>query len=210
MKLTSITSQTLYSKEPSPNRLIALSYLASLRIFSDAGLNQYAHNCFIPVSYPVLTVAEIKAIPLHHLAYELAKATSGLSLGHAIKVYKLLEESTKPSPTIKTVVPHDDRAEEAMFFSNMSFGRVVDINWTGLGGKRTVCIYKPLLGESFLLISNTVTIDGTLGNGNIVMDVVLNRRRMQILEEELEKLVGSYSSQTNPHVRPRWVPSSKL
>jgi len=94
----------------------------------------------------------------------------------------------------------------------MSFGRVVDINWTGLGGMRTVSIYKPLLGESSLLISNTVTIDGTLGNGNIIMDVVLNRRRWQLLEEELEKLISSSSSssETNPQVRPKRVPSSKL
>ena len=212
VELNELLSQTLYSKEPSPNRLIGLSNLASLRIFSDAGLNQYVHNCFIPLPYPIFTVAEIKAIPLHHLAYELAKATSGISLGHAIQVFNLLEESIAPSSTIKTVIPHDARAEETIFFSNMSFGRVVDINWTGLGGMRTVSIYKPLLGESSLLISNTVTIDGTLGNGNIIMDVVLNRRRWQLLEEELEKLISSSSSssETNPQVRPKRVPSSKL
>ena len=148
-------------------------------------------------------------MPLHHLAYPLAKATSGLSLGHAVRVFKLLEESIKPSPTFKTVVPHDSRAEETILFSNMSFGRIVDINWTGLGGERTVCLWKPLLGESSLLLSNSVTIDGTLRDGNIIVDVVLSRRRIQILEEELEKLIDSCSSQTNPHVRPKWV-SSKL
>ena len=111
---------------------------------------------------------------------------------------------------MKTAVPHDARAEETIFFSNMTFGRVVDINWTGFGGGCTVCMYKPLLGESSLLISNTVTIEGILADGNIVMDVVLNRRRMQILEDELEKLVGSFSSQTNPHVRPKRVANSKL
>ena len=90
-----------------------------------------------------------------------------------------------------------------MIFSNMSFGRVVDINWTGLGGKRTVCMYKPLLGESFLLISNTMTIDGTLGNGNAVIDVVLNRKRMLILETELERLIGFGSRQTELPLRPK-------
>ncbi|KIM42582.1 hypothetical protein M413DRAFT_70078 [Hebeloma cylindrosporum] len=207
--ITAWIYKTLYSKELFPNRLIGLSNLASLRIFSEAGLNQYAHNCFIPLPYPIFTVAEIRAIPLHQLAYELAKATSGITLGHAIQVYKLLEEITTSS-TIKTVIPHDAGVEETIFFSNMSFGRVVDINWTGLGGKRTVCMYKPLLGESFLLISNTVTIDGTLGDGNIVMDVVLNRRRMQILEEELERLIGACANQTKPHVRSSKGLASKL
>ena len=87
---------------------------------------------------------------------------------------------------------------------------VFDIDWSGLGGKRTVCMCKPFLGESSILLSNAVTIDGTLGDGHIMMDVVLNRRRMQILEEELEKLVGSCSGQTNSHVLPKRVLSSKL
>jgi len=207
--MNELLPQTIYSSKPSSNRLIGLSNLASLRIFLD-DLNQYAHNCFIPLPYPIFTVAEIKVLPLHHLAYKLAKATSELSLGHAMQVYKLLEESIKPSPTIKTIFINDSRADETLLVSNMSFGRVVDIDWSGLGGKRTVCMCKPFLGESSLLLSNAVTIDGTLGDGHIMMDVVLNRRRMQILEEELEKLVGSCPGQTNSHVLPKQVLSSKL
>jgi hypothetical protein len=88
------TASTIYSSEPSSNRLVGLSNLNSLRIFSD-DLNQYAQNCVIPLPYPIFTDAWIKYQPLHHLSYELAKATSEISLGHAMQVCKLLEEINK-------------------------------------------------------------------------------------------------------------------
>jgi len=111
-----------------------------------------------------------------------------------MQVYKFLEKSVKPSHFSKTVVPYDARADETMFMSNLSPLQGVDINWTGLGGKRTVCVYKPLL--AIFLISNGVTLAGTLGNGNLVIDVVLNQQRMQLLEKELERLIVTGPSQT--------------
>lgn len=77
-----------------------------------------------------------------------------------------------------------------MVMSNMSVARVVDIDWTGLGGKRTVCRYKANLSKSSVLISNVVTITGRLGDGCTVLDVVLNRRRRRLLETELERLIA--------------------
>ena len=107
-----------------------------------------------------------------------------------MQVYKLLEESTKPSRRFKAVMPYDTRADETMVVSNMSIARIVDINWTGLGGKQTVCRYKTILSESPLLISNIMTIAGRLGDGHTVLDVVLNQQRRQLLEMELEKLIA--------------------
>ena len=194
-EINEFISQTIYSKETSPNRLVQLSNMASFRMFSDAGLADYAHNCFIPIGYPIFTVARLKDTTLHHLAYKLAKARSELSLGHAVQVYKLLQESTKPSRRFKAVMPYDTRADETMVVSNMSIARIVDINWTGLGGKRTVCRYKTMLSESPLLISNIVTIAGRLGDGHTVLDVVLNQKRRQLLEMELEKLTVDAQSE---------------
>ena len=169
--------------------------MASLRMFADGGLAHYAHNCFIPIGYPIFTVARLKAIPLHHLAYELAKARSELSLGHAVQVYKLLEESAKPSRHFKAVMAYDTRADETMVVSNMSIARIVDINWSGLGGKRTVCRYKTILSEAPLLISNIVTIAGRLDDGHTILDVVLNQKRRQLLEKALEKLIVDAQSE---------------
>ena len=164
-------------------------------MFPDAGLTHYAHNCFIPIGYPIFTVTRLKAIPLHHLAYELAKARSELSLGHAVQVYKLLEESMKPSRRFRAVMPYDTRADETIVVSNMSIARIVDIDWTGLGGKRTICRYKTILSESPLLISNIVTIAGRLGDGHTVLDVVLNQKRRELLEMELERLIVNAQSE---------------
>lgn len=47
--------------------------MASLRMFSDAGLTDYPHNCFISIDYPLFRVARLKAMPLYFLAYELTK-----------------------------------------------------------------------------------------------------------------------------------------
>ena len=164
--------------------------MASLRMFSEAGLTLYPHNCFIPIGYPIFTVAQLKSIHLHHLAYELAKARSGLSLTHAVQVYKLLKESATPSRLTKFVLPYDLRADETVVMSNMSIARVVDINWSGLGGKRTVCRYKANLNKTSLLVSNGVTITGRLGDGHTVLDVVLNRQRRRLLENDLERLIA--------------------
>jgi len=169
--------------------------MASLRMFSEAGLTLYHHNCFIPIGYPIFTIAQLKSIHLHHLAYELAKARSGLSLTHAVQVYKLLKEAAAPSRLNKFVMPYDIRADETMVMSNMSIARVVDINWSGLGGKRTVCRYKTNLCKSPLLVSNVVTITGRLGNGHTILDLILNRQRRQLLENELERLIADAQAQ---------------
>ena len=103
-------------------------------MFSDAGLAHYARNCFISIAYPIFPLARLKAIPLHHLAYELAKARSKLPPGHTVQVYKLLEESMKLSTRLKAVIPYDIRANETMVVSNMSIARIVDI-WLGWWNK---------------------------------------------------------------------------
>jgi hypothetical protein len=83
-----------------------------------------------------------------------------------MQAHKFLEESTKPSRRFRAVMPYDIRADETIVVSNMSIARIVDINETGLGGKRTVCRCKTL-NESPLLISNLVTITGWLGDGHM-------------------------------------------
>jgi hypothetical protein len=92
-------------------------------MFSGADLAHYAHNCFTLIGYPIFTVAQLKSIPFHHLANELAKASSAHSLRRAVQVYELLEESTKHSRRFKVVMP-----EETMVVSNMSIAQIVDIN----------------------------------------------------------------------------------
>ncbi|KAF8959163.1 hypothetical protein BDZ97DRAFT_1667587 [Flammula alnicola] len=198
--LTAWLYKTVYfSEEEYPTLRVHLSNMASLRVFSDVALKQYAHNCFIPIPYPILTVAELKATPVHSLAYKLASVRSALSLGHAIQVYTLLQDSVKPSSgffNFRAVLPYDPSADESMSMSNMSIARIVDIDWSGVGGGRTICRYKTILSESPILISNIVTIAGRLDDGSTVLDVVLNRRRMRSLEEGVAKLIKAADEST--------------
>jgi len=92
-------------------------------------------------------------------------------------------------------MPYDTRANETMVVSRMSIARIVDINWTGSGSKRTARRYKTILDESPLLISNIVTIAGRLGDGHTVLDVVLNRKRGRLLEMELARLIVDAQSE---------------
>jgi hypothetical protein len=50
-----------------------------------------------------------------------------------MQVHSFLEESIKPSPLFKAVVPHGARADETVFVTNISFARAVNTDWTGLG-----------------------------------------------------------------------------
>jgi len=50
----------------------------------------------------------------------------------------------------------------------------MDTNWTRLGGQRTVFRYQTMLSETPLLTSNIMTIAGKMGDGQTVLDVVLN------------------------------------
>ncbi len=171
---------------------INFSNMASLRLLSDGALDQYTQNCFIPISYPLFTIAELKATPIHSLAHKLACARSTLSVGQALCVYNHLKDCAKPRKNFldaKIVVPYHIDADENLSMSNMSIARIADINWRGLGGGRTLCRYRSLITESPILMSNIVTIAGRLDNGAIILDVVLNRRRMKRLEDEEHRLV---------------------
>ena len=176
---------------------INLSNMASLRLLSDGALDQYTHNCFIPIAYPLFTIAELKATPIHSLAHKLASARSTLSISQALCVYNHLKDCAKPRKNLfdaKFVVPYHIDADENLCMSNMSIARVADINWRGLGGGRTLCRYKSLLTESPILMSNIATIAGRLDDGAVILDVVLNRRRMKCLEDEVHRLVDQTSS----------------
>jgi hypothetical protein len=73
----------------------------------------------------------------------------------------------------------------------MSIARIVDIDWTGVGGKTTICRYKSILSDNPVLISNILTIAGRTHDGGIVLDVVLNKKRLIRLEAEVQKLIDT-------------------
>ncbi|KAJ3506503.1 hypothetical protein NLJ89_g6830 [Agrocybe chaxingu] len=191
--------KTVYATEARQDMRVHLSNMASLRMFSDGELSLYPHNCFIPIPYPVFTVADLKSTPVHDLAYTLAGVRSSLSLGHAMEVYAKIEEVVNHSSRSKgyrTLLPFDSSAEESLIMSNMSIARMVDINWSGAGGGRTLGRYKSLLMAPPILIGNAITIAGRLHDGSTLIDMVLSGRRMKEVEQEVERLIKRASEST--------------
>ncbi|CAA7270054.1 unnamed protein product [Cyclocybe aegerita] len=184
--------KTVYATEPRQDMRVHLSNMASLRMFSGGELSLYPHNCFIPIPYPVFTVADLQATPVHNIAYTLAGVRASLSLGHAMQVHAKIEELVNHSFGFKgyrTLLPFDSSAEESLVMSNMSIARMVDINWSGAGGGRTLGRYKSLLMAPPILIGNAVTIAGRLHDGSTLIDAVLSGRRMKEVEQEVERLI---------------------
>jgi hypothetical protein len=168
-------------------------------IFPDA-LKSYHHNCFLPMPYPTKSVGEIQSTPLHVLAYSFATAQGPKSLPLAVPVatYKTylsaLEDKTK---TIVALIPHDPVANEPLAVTNMPAAPTVNTDWTGVGGKSTICRYKYVVAGGPMFLTNHITIAGCTHDGGIVVDVVLSERRLARLEAEVWRLIsGTHIDQT--------------
>ena len=72
--------------------------------------------------------------------------------------------------------------------SNMSSARTVEINWTAVGGGKVISRHQVLIGAP-LSVANVVNITGRLADGSILLDVVLNREKMKVISEEVERLL---------------------
>ena len=179
--------QLAYSDNTSKSKKVQLSNQASLRAFFPQDLKNYSHNCFVPIPIPLFTVKDIQTTPVHRLAHIFATARSSLSISEAVSIYRDVYQGFKPSRT-KMILPYDERSDENMIMSNMSIARMVDINWTGLGGGKTVCRYKALIGTP-VLASNVVTITGRLADGSTLLDLVLNREKTRKIEAEIQRIL---------------------
>ncbi|KAF8956572.1 hypothetical protein BDZ97DRAFT_1925372 [Flammula alnicola] len=185
--LAAFLFKSAFSDGTAPRKRIHVSNLASVRRFFDGQLNDYPHNCIVPMTYPVLTVAEVTTLPLPSLAYRFAQSRKSLSEEDAVEFYKVLRRAVGTS---KTATPYDIRADENIMMSNVIIARIVDIDWSGADAGRTVCRYKTILNSSRINFTNVVTIAGKLADGTLVVDVVFNEKRVRVLEDEVEKLIA--------------------
>ena len=103
--------------------------------------------------------------------------------------YKLLQgmDFSKGDVT-KQALPYHTGVDENVIMSNLCITKMVDIKWRGVGGGRTLCRYQSM-PTKFPLVSNVVVIAGQLDDGTMVIDVVLNAKRLKRLKEELTKLI---------------------
>ncbi|KAF8900294.1 hypothetical protein CPB84DRAFT_1680646 [Gymnopilus junonius] len=194
--LTAWLYKAIYSEEPLGRR-INLCNMVSFRMFPTAGLDNYMHNCFIPNQYQIFTVAELQVLPLHVLAAKIAASKSVTSLSHGLLTYKYLHISAQPSRSLIRVVPYDisPNVDENLTISNMTTANVVQFDWSGVGGGRTLCRYKKVMSPAPVLATNVVTISGQLEDGRMVIDVAVSRRKMKSLEVAISRLIDEHTAE---------------
>ena len=177
----------MYSDNTSKSKKVQLSNQASFRKFFPQDLIHYAHNCFVPLPTPLLSVEEIRSTPVHKLAYNFAIARGSLSISEPVSVYRDIFPAYKPSNT-KAILHSDRLSDEAVFITNISSSRTVDIDWTTVGGGKTIGAYMVVVAYP-LFVSNVVCITGRLADGSTLLNVVLNREKMRVISEEVQRIL---------------------
>ncbi|KAG6829690.1 hypothetical protein H0H92_003808 [Tricholoma furcatifolium] len=172
--------KTMYSHGTSPKSVIHCSNLASFRSLlaaHDPTMLEYMHNAFVPLPYPNFTVAQLNKYPLPELARILATSRASLTIPHVIASYGALESVT--------AFPASASANENVVISNVSASRILESDWSPIGAVRTVCGYRYQLTPNELLMTNTVYIAGRLDDGSVVLDISLNKARIDLLAKEV-------------------------
>lgn len=131
-------------------------------------------------------------MPLHILAHSFAKARSSqsLSLSLPLSMYKYCIDVLKKK-YIVGLIPFNLQAQETFTVSNVSIARIVNIDWTGVGGRTTVSRYKYVLTDGPMFMSNILTIAGRGHDGSMIMDVVLSKNRLARIEAAVQELLSS-------------------
>ncbi|KAF9464314.1 hypothetical protein BDZ94DRAFT_1289447 [Collybia nuda] len=177
--------KTVYSAGTSPKTIVQCSNLASFRsqISTETeSFLQYPHNSFVPLPYPSLTVAELCKYSLPELSEVLASARASLAIPHILSSYKAVKSIT--------AFPVNPSAHENLMISNVSASRILESDWSTIGGTKTLCGYRYQLTPNELMMTNTVYIAGRLADGSVVMDMSLNKDRVDLLI----KAVGAISA----------------
>ncbi|EAU86756.1 hypothetical protein CC1G_06517 [Coprinopsis cinerea okayama7 len=214
--ITAWLIKTIYSdtKTP-PSKLINTTGMASLRPYFAPDLNHYPHNCFIPIPFPLLKVGRIREESVLGLARIIREGRKRVKKEDASLIWRRMKEAVgciteanhgdaAKKKGFRSFIPFDAKADEHITISNISVARVVDVDWSGAichtrsglnqeGLGKVMCRYKYMFGSSEI-VSNVVTVAGRLGDGGLVLDVVLIERRMKKLEEAVRMLVQEFGA----------------
>lgn len=154
--------------------------IANIRplLASKADLKAYIHNAFVPLPYPVLTVEDVQQLPLTALTNIFAASRASLSLQDITSAYQHLQKPSFPNPP---------DAEETLNISNVSASRILEADWSVIGSKRTLCGYRYQATPTDTLFTNAVYIAGRLADGTVVLDVSLNKARLDAVSGEIQR-----------------------
>lgn len=110
-----------------------------------------------------------------------------MSLSHPLTVYNTLIQSSKDESIVRHLPYHAD-AQETLAVSNTSITRTADIDWTGAGGKTTLCRY---MDDCPALLTNRLFLAGRAHDGGTILDVVLTKARLARLKAGVQELINS-------------------
>ncbi|KDR74481.1 hypothetical protein GALMADRAFT_227535 [Galerina marginata CBS 339.88] len=174
--------KTVYSTGTNSNAMVHCSNLASFRALLATEIPEaltFPHNVFVPLAYPVLPVAEVNAMSLTALTELFAASRASLSLDHVLAARELLQNPCFPNPP---------NADETMMVSNVSASRILESDWSAVGSKRTICSYRYQATPTGVMFTNAVYISGRLGDKSVVLDVTLNKMKIELLLREIRRL----------------------
>lgn len=181
-----IRCQTIYSQGSPPATVVHCSNIASFRpLLSQliGDIENYPHNAWAALPYPLMSVEDLNKISIGNLSQRLAQGRSCFSFSEIISAYTRLKTSPGTLP-----MPTHPNAEETFLVSNVSASRILEADWTGANGGRTVCSYRYSLTPNGLLLTNTLYISGRLEEG-LVLDVTLTKFRLHLVLTALKELV---------------------
>lgn len=183
--------QTIYTSDTPLDNVIQCSNVASVRSHLSTparSLNLYPHNAFVPLPYPNFSVRQMNSASLPELSQCLAAARMSLSPSHVISAYKALHHFAVPI--------HPD-ADETLVVSNVSASRILETDWSAVGGLSTVCGYRYQLTPTRVLLTNAVYISGRLSDGSVVLDITLNSTRLKLLTAEVKALLAAVAASSS-------------
>jgi hypothetical protein len=78
--------------------------------------------------------------------------------------------------------------------TNIASSRILEVDWSAVGGDRVMCGYRFSVDEWSLVITNMFFISGRLADGSTILDIILTKKRWQRVEIEVMKLIESSKS----------------
>ncbi|KAG2008353.1 hypothetical protein CC2G_013792 [Coprinopsis cinerea AmutBmut pab1-1] len=184
--ITAWLMKAVYSERGSPDSLVGLQNVGSLRGEWAGELKLYPHNCVTVLRSNPISVHDLSTLPLHKIAYLLAKArSSSTRIPEAVALYELFSEAERRSGYL---LPIHKEADQQFIMSNVSVARVSDLDFRSAGGGRVLCHYKCFPTPPFR-VTNLVGNNGRLDNGDLIVNCVLDNHGARQVYLELGKLM---------------------
>ncbi|THU89981.1 hypothetical protein K435DRAFT_728668 [Dendrothele bispora CBS 962.96] len=185
--------KTIHSTETSPDKKVHVSNFASFRNLlppNPPSLRTHLHNSFITAPYPLLSISTLQSQSLATIAYRLT--SSRQSTPDSIK-FQHVVSSSRAIRTAKIAAPFHPHADEIFSVSNVSNSRILEVDWgciSSIKNGKTLCGYRYIQTATGVNFVNVLFISGRLPkDGSIVLDVYLTKDRINLLREEVERVV---------------------